>query len=277
MCLKKWAKRKDLSCSLKKQKSQKNVIFNNNNNLLFNKNFLSIIKTSSNNLRQSNFNRSFHQRVRSINRIGPHNCDVISVIIGLMLGDGYCNVRTGEGTRICLRQGEIHKEYLFHLYEFFLVRGYCSKLEPRRYSRKLKHNDITKIYYGYEFNTYTFRSLNWIHKLFYKNGKKIVPLNIEYLITPLTLAVWISDDGGWANGGVRIATNEFTLAEVSLLANILKSKFALDVTIQKISIENKYSIYIKKNSLFKLKEIIFPYLNSSMYYKLGIKATNEFK
>lgn len=47
--------------------------------------------------------------------------------------------------------------------------------------------------------------------------------------------MWISDDGGWANGGVRIATNEFTLTEVTLLANILRSKFALDVTIQIIS------------------------------------------
>lgn len=253
-------------------RSQKNVIYSNNNFLLGQNNFLCIMKTRSTNLTTFplNLTRSFHSRVRSMNRIGPHNSDVISVIIGLMLGDGYCNVRTGEGTRICLRQGQIHKEYLYYLYNFFLERGYCSKLEPRQYKRKLTHNDIIKIHYGYEFNTYTFRSLNWIHKLFYKNGKKIVPLNIEYLITPLTLAVWISDDGGWANGGVRIATNEFTLTEVTLLANILRSKFALDVTIQKISIKNKFSIYIKKNSVNKLKEIIFPYLNKSMYYKLGI-------
>lgn len=260
---------------IKDLRNKKNVLYNNNNsNLLFKKSFLSITNISVNNPSQINSLRFFHQRVRSLNRIGPHNCDVISVIVGLMLGDGYCNVRTGEGTRICLRQGKIHKEYLFYLYEFFLQRGYCSKLEPRQYTRRLKHNGVLsdKIYYGYEFNTYTFRSLNWIHKLFYKNGKKIVPLNIEYLITPLTLAVWISDDGGWANGGVRIATNEFTLTEVTLLAMILRSKYALDVTIQKISIENKFSIYIKKNSVNKLKEIIFPYLHSSMYYKLGIKA-----
>lgn len=264
MCLKN--KIKDTST-----RSKKNVIYNNNL-LLGQNNFLCIMKTRFTNLATLplNLTRSFHSRVRSINRIGPHNSDVISVIIGLMLGDGYCNVRTGEGTRICLRQKAIYKEYLFYLYNFFLERGYCSKLEPRQYKRKLNHNDIIKIHYGYEFNTYTFRSLNWIYKLFYKNGKKIVPLNIEYLITPLTLAVWISDDGGWANEGVRIATNEFTLTEVTLLANILRSKFALDVTIQKISIKNKFSIYIKKNSVNKLKEIIFPYLNKSMYYKLGI-------
>lgn len=253
----------------KLKRSKKNVIINKNNNGLFNYSLL----TLDNNLSlQVNFLRSFHERARSINRIGPHNYDVISVIVGLMLGDGYAHLRTGEGVRICLRQGLIHKQYLFSLYKFFLERGYCSKLEPRQYTRKLKNSD--KVYYGYEFNLYTFRSLNWIHKLFYKNGKKIVPLDLKNLITPLSLAVWISDDGGWTNGGVRIATNDFTLNEVTYLADILKSKFKLDVTIQKISIQNKFSIYIKKNSLFKLKEIIFPYLDSSMYYKLGIKSSN---
>ncbi len=37
--------------------------------------------------------------MRSKNRIGPHNQDVISVIIGSLLGDSYANNRSGEGTR----------------------------------------------------------------------------------------------------------------------------------------------------------------------------------
>jgi hypothetical protein len=136
----------------------------------------------------------FHSRCRAINRIGPHDIDVISVIFGLLLGDGYANNKSGEGMRISVKQSIIHKEYLFSLYEFFLNRGYCSNLEPRKYSRTIK--GINKIYYGYEFNTYTFRSFVWIYKLFYKNGKKVVPLNIEEFLTPLTLAIWICDDGG---------------------------------------------------------------------------------
>ena len=76
---------------------------------------------------------------------------------------------------------------LFSLYYFFFNRGYCSNLEPRKYTRTIK--GIDKIYYGYEFNTYTFRSFLWIYKSFYKNGKKIVPLNTENFFTPLTLAI----------------------------------------------------------------------------------------
>jgi hypothetical protein len=32
--------------------------------------------------------------------------------------------------------------------------------------------------------------------MFYTNGIKKIPLNIAEYLTPLTLAVWISDDGG---------------------------------------------------------------------------------
>jgi heme/copper-type cytochrome/quinol oxidase subunit 2 len=122
---------------------------------------------------------SFHTLVKAKNRIGPHNKDVISVIIGSLLGDAYGNKRFVEGTRICFRQSIIHIEYLFWLYQFFNTRGYCSSLEPRIYTRFLKKkNNIEKKYYGYEFNTYTFRSFDWIYKMFYKDGKNRIHSNL---------------------------------------------------------------------------------------------------
>jgi len=54
---------------------------------------------------------SFHTQCRAINRIGPHNIDVISVIFGLLLGDGYASNRSGEGVRFCIKQSNVHKEY----------------------------------------------------------------------------------------------------------------------------------------------------------------------
>jgi hypothetical protein len=217
--------------------------------------------------------KSFHTQCRAIKRIGPHNIDVISVIFGLLLGDGYANNRSGEGVRISIKQSSIHKEYLFSLYEFFLNRGYCSQNKPREYIRTIK--DINKKYYGYEFNTFTFRSFMWIYELFYKKGKKIVSFNIENYITPLTLAIWISDDGCFfpstgGRGGVRISCNSFRLEEVEYLTNILITKFDLDCTIQKIYLKDKYSIYVKKNSITKLENLILPYLHISMHYKLGL-------
>ena len=205
--------------------------------------------------------------IRAVNRIGPHNEDVISVIIGSLLGDAYANKRSGEGVRICYRQSIRHKEYLFWLYTFFYNRGYTSNLQPRQYTRTIQNKE--KVYYGYEFNTFTFSSFNWIHKMFYNKGKKVMPLNIYEYLTPLALAVWIMDDGGWTNYGVRIASNSFNLKEVELLQDVLKSKYKLETTIQNIYIKDQYSIYIKKKSVDNLRNIVGPYIHYSMLYKLG--------
>ena len=206
--------------------------------------------------------------IRAVNRIGPHNEDILSVIIGSLLGDAYANKRSGEGVRFCYRQSIQHKEYLFWLYTFFYNRGYTSNLQPRQYTRTLKNKE-GKIYYGYEFNTFTFRSFSWIHGIFYKNGRKVIPQNIYEYLTPLALAVWIMDDGGWTNYGIRIANNSFKLKEVELLQDVIKSKYNLETTIQKIYIKDQYSIYIKKQSVNNLRNIVGPYIHFSMLYKLG--------
>jgi len=199
--------------------------------------------------------------IRAVNRIGPHNEDILSVTIGSLLGDAYANKRSGEGVRICYRQSIQHKEYLFWLYTFFYNRGYTSNLQPRQYTRTIPNKE-GKIYYGYEFNTFTFRSFSWIHGIFYNNGRKVIPQNIYEYLTPLALAVWIMDDGGWTNYGLRIATNSFKLKEVELLQDVIKSKYNLETTIQKIYIKDQYSIYIKKQSVNNLRNIVGPYIHS---------------
>lgn len=226
-----------------------------------------LIKKSS--LSLFNIN-NFHTLVKAKNRIGPHDKDVISVIMGSLLGDAHGNKRFVEGTRICYRQSIIHKEYLLWLYQFFNNRGYCSNLEPRIYTQSLKINGIEKKYNGYEFNTYTFRSFNWIYKMFYKKGKKIIHSNIGNYLTPLALAIWISDNGCWIKSGVRISCNAFTLIEVKLLIKILNKNFGLLCNVQSTYILNKYSIYIQNKSIPKLREIVYPFMHKSMLYKLGL-------
>jgi heme/copper-type cytochrome/quinol oxidase subunit 2 len=213
----------------------------------------------------------FHTRVRAASRIGPHNLDVISVIVGSLLGDCYASKRSLEGTRLCYRQSTVHKDYLFWLYKFFFTRGYCSNLEPRMYKRVLKNKGSDdKTHYGYEFNTFTFRSFNWIHKMFYKRGIKYISEDLVKYITPLALAIWISDDGGFAKPGVRIAANCFKLKEVEFLVEVLQSKFGLNCTIQTLKPSGNHNIYIKGSSVSTLRELVLPHLHTSMYYKLGL-------
>jgi len=77
------------------------------------------------------------------------------------------------------------------------------------------------------------------------------------------------DDGGFANPGVRIATHSFPLKDVEYIVTILKSLYDLDCTVENIYFKDRYNVYIKANSINKLKKIVMPYIHPSMYYKLG--------
>ena len=108
--------------------------------------------------------------------------------------------------------------------------------------------------------------------MFYKKGKKKINKKIENYLTPLALAVWIMDDGGWANPGVRISTYKFKLEEIKFLVSLLKKLYDLDCTVQRLENGVQFAIYIKKNSVPKLIDIVLPYMHDSMHYKLGIKV-----
>lgn len=211
------------------------------------------------------FKRTFLVNVKPKSRIGPHNLDVISVLVGSLLGDGHAERLKTGGVKFIFRQQAKHKEYLFYLYEFFNKRGYCTNNLPVLY----KQTYGIKVYEAYRFNTYTFSSWMWLYKLFYTNSKvKVIPNNISELLTPLALAIWIMDDGTWKNPGVRIATNCFTKEEVELLKLTLETKFNLKSSLHKNN--GKYQLYIKQESIPLLRELVLSYFVPSMLYKLGL-------
>jgi hypothetical protein len=51
--------------------------------------------------------------IRAIKRIGPHNEDIISVLVGSLLGDGYAERLNNGGVRFTFKQSDIHKDYFF--------------------------------------------------------------------------------------------------------------------------------------------------------------------
>lgn len=73
---------------------------------------------------------------------------------------------------------ETNNDYAHWLNTFFYNRGYTSNLQPIQYTRTLKSTE-GKVYYGYEFNTFTFRSFSLIQDLFYNKGRKVIPKNIS--------------------------------------------------------------------------------------------------
>lgn len=201
-------------------------------------------------------------KVPAIHRIGPHNLDIISVIVGNLLGDGFGENRSGN-TRFTIHMGSPNVEYLMWLHKFYSERGYCSSKKP-----ELKRNiGKNKVYFSYKFNTWTYSTFNWLYDAFYINKIKIVPNDIDTLLTPLALAIWIMDDGGVHSSGMILSTYKFNSHHISLLQKALKKNFDLDTSV--FNKKEGLIIYFPKNQLPKLSNIVKNFMIPNMYYKLN--------
>jgi hypothetical protein len=204
-------------------------------------------------------------------KIAAHNIpkneipsELKSILIGLLLGDLYCQKSTpNSNCRLRFEQGIVHKDYLNHLYNLFS--NFCSS-EPK-INQRLPDKRTGKIYSNIYFNTMTLPIFNEFHELFYPDGIKIVPKNIENLLTVPGLAYWAMDDGMKFENGFVFCTDSCTLEEVRLLVKVLQNKFGLKCG-SKIRKKDVYRIYIWKESMNKFIDLIQPHFHESMLYKL---------
>lgn len=109
---------------------------------------------------------------------------------------------------------------------------------------------------------------NYYHELFYMNKVKIIPSNIGTMLTPLGLAYWAMDDGGYDGvGGFRFFTNSYNKSEVELLISVLKINFKTTSRSGEIK-PGQYIIKLGRSEYIKLKDLILPNFHESMIYKL---------
>jgi hypothetical protein len=76
------------------------------------------------------------------------------------------------------------------------------------------------------------------------------------------------DDGSKVGSGLKLCTNSFTYEDCNLLVNTLYYNFNLKSTIQSAGIPNQYVIYILKESMDNLRNIVKPYMVKDMLYKI---------
>lgn len=207
-------------------------------------------------------------------RIGPHNFNILEIIIGSLLGDG--TMERKENSLACnfaFYQEKIHGEYLLWLHREITALGYCKEEIPQIQSRK-GISDTHEVRYTFRFRTFTYTSFYWIYEGFYNNSekrRKIIPEWIKDYLSPRALAIWIMDDGTYLkNKGLRFSTNSFTLSEVKYLGSILESKYGLSFTLHKTGVVNQYALYIPKKNMPLLIEIVKPHIHPTMLYKLGL-------
>lgn len=225
------------------------------------------------------FKRKFYtQNLFSKERVGPHNEDVLSVLVGNLLGDGYGEKRKNS-TRFQIHMSSKNAEYVFWLHKFFYEKGYSSPKKPIVKKQIGKKNSI---YFSIKFKTFSFSSLNFLYDSFYSTNKdtieryqniKRVPTNIYSLLTPQALAIWIMDDGvifSKSGSGLKISTESFCFEDNLLLQKTLKIKFSIEPSIQRH--KDKYLLYFKKNQIFSLYSIVKPYILPCMRYKFNVET-----
>lgn len=137
---------------------------------------------------------------------------VWEVVTGELLGDGHISYDTVNKPQF---QGRLEftfaakiLHYVNYL-KFNVLAPICTSSNPTPWPNpKLEGKEPTQ----YWFSTRRIPAITNIYHLWYKEieGKftKILPFNIEELLTPLALAHWIMGDGYFADGCVRRITLE---------------------------------------------------------------------
>jgi ubiquinol-cytochrome c reductase cytochrome b subunit len=72
-------------------------------------------------------------KLKSFNKIGPHNKDIISIIFGSLLGDTYGEKNLNflrVGTRFSFSQEAVHIKYVLFLHTLLSELGYCNSKLP---------------------------------------------------------------------------------------------------------------------------------------------------
>jgi hypothetical protein len=113
------------------------------------------------------------------------------IIIGTILGDmSIEKPKPNSNSRLQFKQSIINKVYIEHLYSLF--KDYCGS-EPKIMSNFDSRPNKNKTYSSIKFQTLSLPCFNKYRELFYNSstegvGVKIIPSDLENLLTPISLA-----------------------------------------------------------------------------------------
>lgn len=178
------------------------------------------------------------------------------VLIGMLLGDGHLQLsRSGQLARLQIRNSQKQKDYVAWKYQFF-----------RDWAPKGLVND--KANNSVYFDTLYHSELEFWHRKFYVKRKKIVPADVNLLFThPISLAIWLMDDGnGYLRSkALRISSYSFAEEENQRLQGCLKDNFGLESALYEDS--KGYHLYILARCAKTIVSLIQAYVHPTIMYK----------
>ena len=179
-----------------------------------------------------------------------------SVIIGSILGDGYVRIVPKRNDAFLEINHSIKaKDYVD--WKYSVLKNICQSPPKGRV--------IDDRRTAYRFYTRQHAELTKLLKLFYSNGKKIIPTSIK--LDPVMLAVWFMDDGSKSRKhDVYLNTQQFSLNDQKIILAKLR-KLGIRARLNK---DKKYHrVRFLKESIVLLNKIIYPFIIPAMRYKLS--------
>ena len=191
------------------------------------------------------------------NTVGSLTQTQRSLIIGTLLGDGYLRiVPKRKNALLEINHSFTQKEYVDWKYE---ILKNISGSPPQ-----IRNGNDDRI--AYRFYSKQLPELTILHRLFYKENKKVVPEDIT--LDPISLSVWFMDDGSRCRvDDVYLNTQQFDVVDQKRLIEALK-KFDLDTTLNKDKIY--YRLRFLKASLPRLRRLLGNLIIPSMRYKIEL-------
>jgi hypothetical protein len=179
-----------------------------------------------------------------------------TVLIGTLLGDGCLMPAYAGNARLQITHCEAQKELVFWKYDVFKDWALQPPF-PRPETQ------------SWRFRTISHPELAEFRQTFYRGNTKIVPDNITSLLTePLSLAVWLMDDGGKKDNSVSFSTYGFFREGNLLLQECLKANFGLETSIQHDS--KGYRLYVLVKSAKRLEGLVREHVLPCLTYKLSL-------
>lgn len=194
----------------------------------------------------------------------------VEILVGILLANGSLERRkVTHNTRLRIDHTYPNQaKYVEHLYSIF--ENLCIS-EPKVLVRK---PDIRtgNVYKSIQFKTKNLKCLNNYHEMFYVYSEskyvKIIPTNIDEILTARSLAHWIMGDGYLSTDKtIYVCSESLNEKEVDILIAVLKNKFNIKSTKIKRD-KSGWRIRVSRKSMNDLVLLTKPYFISEFLYKL---------
>jgi len=178
-----------------------------------------------------------------------------SLIVGTILGDGYLRIiPRRKNAFLEVNHSANQKDYVDWKYS---VLQSIVKSGP-----KLRNGNGNRV--ACRFYTRCHQEITDLFRIFYKDGKKIIPDDLK--INPFGLAVWYMDDGSRSGGSVYLNTQQFLIEDQNKLQKLLLNQFNIISSLNK---DKEYMrIRVRTADAKKFCDIIREFIPQSMQYKL---------